>query len=369
VGFEPRSCPGPRIDTLLDSELTTTYNGPVGALVKLSEWAGMSPPRVSIAILLCGLIGCGQLIQTALKRDDWPLSRYPMYSSRQSPKVTTFSLVGVTANGEVELPSSHTAPLSRRRVNRLLHASADTPEAVVGSLVPSVCRNLTRLGEPEISAIRIFKTSFRIDPKLEGMDNQGKLHAVVPLLCPNQRERIRAQKATFPTAIAAPPGSVVLEAENLELRGLAHRVNDVQASRGKSVSLSGFDAPVNASVSPPSSIVAHFDAQAGKYYVWLRSKASKDANQQSVWLQVNNTVGTAQGIELSDLATPSPHYPADAYAWTSQKAGYDPATIEFSDSGDQTLVIYPWLGAPVVDQVVLTPTWAQHPVHNLPVRL
>lgn len=338
----------------------------MGILARTSERASMSPLRVVVALVLCGLIVLSQLLQTIFERDDWPLSSFPMYSWKQPPVVTQFELVGVTAEGEEKLTPQHTAPLTNARLRALLNANVKTTAA---TLVPAVCKNLAILGGPDLSAIRVYRKAWKINRQLKGLHTRGDLHTTLPLLCPKQKEAIEAQKDHPPQAIAAPPGSVILEAEALELKGEARIVKDARAHEGKAVSLSGDDSTDEPLAVPASSIVAHFQLEAGKYHVWLRSKAVKGAKEQSVWLQVNDDVGTERAIELSNLATPAPKYPVDAYAWTSKKSGHAPVEVEFDESGNQTLVISKRQGSPVIDQVLLTRGWPHHPVHNLPIRL
>lgn len=338
----------------------------MGILARTSERARMSPLRVTVAVVILGVIALAQLLQTIFERDDWPLSSFPMYSWKQPRVVTQYELVGVTAEGEHKLTPQHTAPLTNARLRALLNANIKTTAA---TLVPAVCENLVKLGGPELSALRVYRKDWKINRQLKDLRTRGKLSTTIPLMCPNQNEAIEAQKNQPPQVIEAPPGSVILEAEVLELSGEARIVNDSRAHEGKAVSLSGEASEDEPATPPASSMVAHFNVEAGKYNVWLRSKAVKGAKSQSVWLQVNDEVGTKRGLVLSDLATPAPKYPVDAYAWTSKKAGHDPVRIEFKQTGPQTLVISNRQGSPVIDQVLLTPGWANHPVHNLAIRL
>jgi hypothetical protein len=337
----------------------------VGILAKTSERAHMSPARVAVAIGLCGLVGLAQLLQTLLERDDWPLSSYPMYSWRQPSVATKFDIFALTADGEVKLSSQHTKPLTGSRLRRLLGANAKTTAA---TLVPVVCKNLAKLNGPAPSALRVYKKDWRINSQLKDFDTPGRLHTIVPVLCPEQAEVIRAQKEHPAPGIAAPPGSVILEAEDLQLNGGAQVIADTQAHHGKAVSLNGPPSESNPEAASSASVTAKFNAEAGKYHVWLRSKAVKGKKDHSVWLQLNNDVDTDVGISLSDLANPTPNYPIDAYAWTSKKSGREPVVVQFDTSGSQTLVISNRRGTPIIDQVLLTPGWAHHPVHNSPLR-
>jgi hypothetical protein len=336
----------------------------VRLLAQTSKQANISSPRFCIALGLCVSIAAAQVWQAVSKRDDWPLSSYPMYSELQSRVIQRYTLAGVTAEGEVELTSDYTSPWTRGRLRKLL--TGDFRDAAP-QLITATCENLRELKAADISALRLYKNDWEMNSELEGMNERGKLRGVVPMLCPQTREAILAQQQAGPAkATTAPSGSLLFEAEELQLSGNVTMVEEPNASKGKAVRLSGTENPEKPTASPGTSLRVEFDLAPGSYHVWLRVKAEVNASEASVWLQVNDEIGTKRGTAYTKLNKPVSEYPDAAFAWVSKKPGYPPAAIELSGSGKHRLLVSIREASPVVDQIVLTTAWPEQPAHNLP---
>jgi hypothetical protein len=173
----------------------------------------------------------------------------------------------------------------------------------------------------------------------------------------------------------------VFEAEELELSGEASVVEEANAHKGKAVRLAGADSSDTPAFAPKASLRVEFEAPPGSYYVWLRAKAESHGPEASVWFQVNDEIGTRRGKALSGVNRPVSDYPANAFAWASKKPGYQPERIQLQSSakpGSQQpntspagaekfrLLVSTREGKPVIDQIVLSTLWSEHPVHNLP---
>src|SRR5690606_39436164 len=88
----------------------------MGFIRRMAATANMTPFRVILALLvLSSLLGL-QAWQTIYKRDDWPLSAFPMYSGLQGRYTSRVILVGVTPEGEVPLGKKYTRPLVGARL-------------------------------------------------------------------------------------------------------------------------------------------------------------------------------------------------------------------------------------------------------------
>ena len=127
-----------------------------------------------------------------------------------------------------------------------------------------------------------------------------------------------ARQTRYPMSLSFDPGvDVILNADSMsDLSPTGVRiVNDKEASIGKAIE---FSSGANKRVDPKPKVYLdmHFSAPAGRYFVWLRGKSDVDNElTDSIWLQVDNQIGTQQGsVHLGNWNS---FYPVGVYAWAS----------------------------------------------------
>ena len=141
-------------------------------------------------------------------------------------------------------------------------------------------------------------------------------------------------------------------------------VNDKHASIGSSIEfLSGGNQRVEPE--PKVFIDMHFSAPAGRYFVWIRGMSDTDSElTDSIWLQVDNQIGTGQGsVHLGNWNT---FHPIGVYAWASDV--HIPTIILLKHTGDHRIRIQPRQIPHRIDQIWLSRTQSQIPNTYLPVR-
>lgn len=129
--------------------------------------------RISALLVLLLLASASQIV---LRRDDWPLSSFAMFSGTASPVFHRIALVGVTADGEVDLPDSLFSPLAQARLLRALktlHASGED----LGPVADFVqCRHESLGGRDphggaRLDGIRFVRRSWDLDVSLANLDS------------------------------------------------------------------------------------------------------------------------------------------------------------------------------------------------------
>lgn len=166
--------------------------------------------------------------------------------------------------------------------------------------------------------------------------------------------RIDPVKQTqYPMPIAYDPGTdIIFNADSISDQSPAgvQVVNDEEASIGRAIE---FSAGANKQIEPKPKVYFEmsFSAPAGRYYVWLRGKS--DVNSEltdSIWLQVNNQIGTQQGsVHLGNWNS---YHPVGVYAWGSDV--HIPLIILLRHSGNHTIRIQPRQITHRIDQVWLS---------------
>jgi len=127
-------------------------------------------------------------------------------------------------------------------------------------------------------------------------------------------------------------------------------VNDEAASIGRAIEFfSG--ANQRAESQPQVFVEMRFSAPAGRYTVWLRGKSDIDnGSTDSVWLQVDNQIGTPQGMVR--LGNWLDIHPVGVYSWASDS---DHAiAIELKQAGEHKIRIQPRQTPHRIDQIWLS---------------
>ena len=152
---------------------------------------------------------------------------------------------------------------------------------------------------------------------------------------------------------------IVLNAESITGRSSSGvlLVNDQETSIGRAIEFtSGGSQRVEPQ--PKVYIDMDFSAPAGDYYVWLRGKSDSDSElTDSIWLQVDNQIGTFHGsVHLGNWNS---FHPVGSYAWASNV--HIPIVIQLKHTGDHKIRIQPRQTPHRIDQI-----WLSHSQSRIP---
>ncbi|MEX1298225.1 MAG: acyltransferase [Desulfotignum sp.] len=141
-------------------------------------------------------------------------------------------------------------------------------------------------------------------------------------------------------------------------------VEDQEASIGSAFELvSGGSQSIAAE--PNVYVDIQFLAPAGRYFVWIRGKSDVDSElTDSVWLQVDNQVGTRKGsVHLGNWNT---FHPVGVYAWGSDV--HIPYIVLLKHNGTHIIRIQPRQIPHRIDQIWLSRTQYRIPNTSRPIR-
>lgn len=169
----------------------------------------------------------------------------------------------------------------------------------------------------------------------------------------------------------APATEVVLYASDVaasSIHGDWSRISDATAANGLALYNPDRGAPkIAAALAAPASYVdATFQAERGVgYHLWLRLRASGNANSSdSVYVQFSGAVD-ASGTPLYRVGTPSgapvilqdfTGAPISGWGWNDDGWGSFAADVYFAATGAQTLRLQPREDGVFIDQIVLSPS-------------
>lgn len=162
-----------------------------------------------------------------------------------------------------------------------------------------------------------------------------------------------------------PDTDIVLNAEAISKSSTTgfRVVDDDEASMGRAIE---FSSGGNQSLEPEPAVYVEieFSAPAGRYFVWLRGKSDTGSElTDSIWLQVDNQLGTRQGgVHLGNWNT---LHPSGAYAWASDV--HVPYIIQLTHTGHHTIRIQPRQIPHRIDQIWLSRSQFRIPETNQPV--
>ncbi len=148
-----------------------------------------------------------------------------------------------------------------------------------------------------------------------------------------------------------PEKDIILDAGSITDRSSIgiNLVNDNDASNGQAVEFSA-GANIRAKSNPEVYFETRFSAPAGRYYVWLRGKSDKTNRADSVWLQVDDQIGTRKGALCAGNWLDT--HPAGVYGWAGNSNR--PIAIELKRDGDHTIRIQPRQIPHRIDQIWLS---------------
>ena len=119
--------------------------------------------------------------------------------------------------------------------------------------------------------------------------------------------------------------------------------------------------------SKPARLTAHFEAPAGKYYVWLRGSSDGGNRQDSVYLRIDGKkVKDVHGYGFGNWRS---RFVRGAYAWSTEVPDYLSRPIRIKGNGDHRLTVTTREGEVRVDQVWLSRSQKEWPAFAAPVRI
>lgn len=296
--------------------------------------------------------------QSVGKRDDWPLSDFSMYSTRQGKGASRTVLRGVSGDGEFPLTNRHTAPLSGPRLRHLndqMRRSATKQRKFLTTLQRRYERQRELRGWPELQAIRMYTESWRIQPGLKGMERPHRRLSGVAYLPPHSLlERLRGESSGEAEPLDPRPlaqGDLALELEQRHCEACA-LVETPYASEGSVLRLDPEEGANRAA----------FDLKvpAGTWYVYVRAKTG---SWRSLTLKVSGAAlrGAKRGLRTSS------EFPRDAWVWVSADPGNEPAQLKWPKPGKRRFVLAAEGGSAEVDQIWLSREQRELPLLNAPV--
>lgn len=126
-------------------------------------------------------------------------------------------------------------------------------------------------------------------------------------------------------------------------------INDTEASGGKVIEFSS-GANERIETQPKVYIEMQFYAPAGRYTVWLRGKSDLTEWTDSVWLQVDDYIGTGKGnLCMGNWLS---IHPPGLYAWAGNAD--HPVTIELAYNGNHRIRLQPRQTPHRIDQIWLS---------------
>jgi len=312
--------------------------------------------------LICAGILAAQFWQSVDKRDDWPLSSYPMYSGIQGKSASRWRVLGVDQNGSFELKGKHLAPLAGARMRHLLRRVRKDPRPVLHTLARRFAERgeLGRHDRQGLLALRLYQDRWHIKRDAGNRNSpRSKLRSVHVILGQGLRQRLALEasgKATGgPRERPRQSDDIVLEAELGSLHGKARVVPDAMASEGRAVLFQGPSASRSALPKPRAALDLEFRAPPGHYRVWLRGKSAAGRGQDSVWLQFDKDMGSARVLGETGAGHFREAYPAGAFMWSSAKPGFPALGLSLRKGGRHRLRIALHQGPVMIDQVLLSP--------------
>ena len=169
-----------------------------------------------------------------------------------------------------------------------------------------------------------------------------------------------------PMPLVYDPGKdILLNGESITNRSSTgvQVVNDEEASIGRAIEFS-LGANQRVESQPKVYVEMRFSAPAGRYIVWLRGRTDIDSGYtDSVWLQVDNQIGTRSGVRSGNWLDV---HPAGVYGWAGDTD--DPVAIELKHTGDHTIRIQPRQTPHRIDQIWLSRSQHRIPNTNRPIK-
>ncbi len=310
------------------------------------------------------LVACAALAYVAAtvwqvleRRDDWPLSSYPMYSHQQGVWASKSFLFGVTPEGEYALAPGELGPIGGARLTHLLSKLERDPKRRDRFLETIAAKRRERFPDAaELSAIRMRKKTWRIQQGLKGIDKpRSKL--VDAIYFPPASLRARLQQEAEGSAPVEGPlaaaGDLVIDLDEAHCRAGCRRTLDRYAHEGAALSLTP-------TAEEHGAAEVELEIPAGNYRVFVRTRtaAPRGKDRFAVFID-DRPLSKKLGFGNQKAALG-----ADGYVWVSKGMAYRPVGYREKTGGKRTLRIAGGRGALVVDQIWLSRTQQELPSEN-----
>jgi hypothetical protein len=334
--------------------------------------------KCQVSFLLIVFVGI-TAHQVTQKRDDFPFSRFHMYSGRQGKSYTRTMVLGVGPAGEFSFQAKMTKPIYGATLRWALAALTKKPERRTRALeiLKSLYDTRKELGlhdGPELMAVRLVERTW--SPIKVDLSNRSRpretVRASLSFLDQRTRAALQAESSGVATALDAllVDGDVVIQAASMTLAGHARYVKDRYARDGKALVVRGTH-PRAPAREPHSVAEMEFLAPPGQYRIWLRGKVLAAKMGGSVWLQFDHAAGAsahARADTPHGLGNLGQLYPERAFAWSSAAPGARPAIVKLRGQKHR-LRISPREGEVAIDQIWLSRKQTEIPPWTAPVRL
>lgn len=295
--------------------------------------------------------------QVSERRDDWPLSSFPMYSHKQGGWASKNVVLGVTPDGEYPLGPDELGPLRGARLTHLLSKLSSDRKRLRSFLLVLVEQRRKRMPHaPELVGIRVRRQSWRIQQNLKGID-KPKSKLVQTLYLPPEQLQSRLREEELVRAAVLPPieveGDIVVDLEEQHCLSGCEPVNDRYAHRGAAVSLES--SPTDSAV-----VELELDIPKGSYQVLVRVRTSAPPGQDGFSVHIDGKPMSKKlgfGHHKSAL-------PANGWVWVSKGMPYPAVRHHERAGGKHTLRIIVDRGDFVIDQLWLSKSQRELPGEN-----
>jgi hypothetical protein len=312
-------------------------------------------PRWRIAIVIGAAVAfyAATMYDVATRREDWPISPYPMYSDMPGTTASRWTINGVSEAGEFKLDDAQTAPFHGSRllsINKSLERHPAKRSQFIRKLVSHYESEREREKWPELHAIRFYRETWDLREYANGVDRPEKQLVSAMYLPPSALlERLNAEasgKAAPEPAVAAVVGDVVVDLSPAQCEASCTAFSDALAAGGKALRLTP--------ASGPASTTVRVELAAGRYFVFVRMRTAADAGRDHVGLDLDAQSAGEIGNYRSDL-------PGAGWVWASASPATPPLELEIKQAG------YHALRLSSANAVDLDELWLSRSVRELPI--
>jgi hypothetical protein len=300
------------------------------------------------------------LLQILTKREDWPLSSFPMFSgvSEFGRPATRTLLVGVTEEGEIPLrPSSLSALMSAVRLQKIfqrLQKKSDEQQAEFMSRVAKAFGRQNKKAS-DLSALRFYVESWPVKPQLEGMDKPERWIEFAEYVPP--RALVKRLKAEDTGETNPAPAVPLLEGDWLAELGAANcklrcrEVSDPLASGQHAVRL-GTRGELSLTI------------PTGDYHLFVRMRTKAHPGDDQLALELD---GRPVDARRSDLGNYKRRLPYNAWVWASSEPGWPALELPHRNRRKKfVLTLRATRSVVLIDQIWLAKARSELPIHNAP---
>jgi hypothetical protein len=299
--------------------------------------------------------------QVVGKRDDWPLSSYPMYSGKQGPSTSRDVLVGVGDNAEFRLSGSQLPPVGGARL-RHLNAKLASNKKRRDRFVAVIQNHYARQRQedwPDLQAIRAYRETWRIRPGLKGINKPARtMTSSMYFPPPTLIEAMAAEESRLePHApVPRPEGDIVLEADASQCSSGCVDVEDRHAALGRAVELGAGAGGELAELTLNSTIGR------GTWSVFVRMKVpSKGQDRLSILVDGARPKNAKKGIGNYRSALPT-----SSWVWASTQPGLPALSFSFKTGKQRRIVLRAGSPGVRIDQFWLSRKRRELPMFSQP---